>query len=125
MQETQIEIRVLPSLSAVDAEDWDACACPETADGGAPLDPFTTYRRLTEEHELPDQFVRAVDHCNNRGTMARVFVAVDRLPEFIGRPDDEGPEHRGLTLLGAEEESFERVADAQRYGRFSTSSRSS
>ena len=46
MQETQIEIRVLPSLSAVDAEDWDACACPETADGGAPLDPFTTYRFL-------------------------------------------------------------------------------
>jgi predicted N-acyltransferase len=46
MHETQIEIRVLPSLSAVAAEEWDACACPEAADGGPPFDPFTTYRFL-------------------------------------------------------------------------------
>ena len=26
--------------------DWDACACPESADGGRPTDPFTTYRFL-------------------------------------------------------------------------------
>ncbi|MEX0280780.1 MAG: GNAT family N-acetyltransferase [Arenibacterium sp.] len=46
MQETQIEIRVLPSLSTVEPSDWDACACPETSDGGRPVDPFTTYRFL-------------------------------------------------------------------------------
>ncbi|WP_226779769.1 GNAT family N-acetyltransferase [Oceaniglobus trochenteri] len=47
MSETQIEINVLPSLSQVEAADWDACACPEAADGGRPHDPFTTHRFLS------------------------------------------------------------------------------
>lgn len=46
MREPSIEISVLGSLSEVDAEAWDACACPETADGGRPRDPFTTHRFL-------------------------------------------------------------------------------
>lgn len=41
-----IEISVLTSLSEISAEVWDGCACPETADGGRPVDPFTTYRFL-------------------------------------------------------------------------------
>ncbi|PRY24468.1 hypothetical protein CLV78_103334 [Aliiruegeria haliotis] len=44
--ETAIEILALPSLSEIPAEDWDACACPEAADGFRPLDPFTTHRFL-------------------------------------------------------------------------------
>ncbi|MEX0317964.1 MAG: GNAT family N-acetyltransferase [Ruegeria sp.] len=46
MDQAQIEVRVLSSLDQIGAEDWDACACPETADGGRPLDPFTTHRFL-------------------------------------------------------------------------------
>ncbi|SFJ74864.1 GNAT family N-acetyltransferase [Jannaschia pohangensis] len=46
MSETEIEISVLPSLGQIDAADWDACACPEAADGGPPNDPFTTHRFL-------------------------------------------------------------------------------
>ena len=42
MSETRIEIDVLADLSGVSAEDWDACACPETADNGRASDPFTT-----------------------------------------------------------------------------------
>jgi predicted N-acyltransferase len=30
----------------IPAADWDGCACPEAADGGRPLDPFTTHRFL-------------------------------------------------------------------------------
>ncbi|WP_136440061.1 GNAT family N-acetyltransferase [Pacificoceanicola onchidii] len=41
-----ISVNLLTSLSAISAEDWDACACPETEDGGRPFDPFTTYRFL-------------------------------------------------------------------------------
>lgn len=44
--EAQIEIRVLGSLSQIDPVEWDACASPEAADGGAPIDPFTTHRFL-------------------------------------------------------------------------------
>jgi len=46
MDQAQIEIQVLPSLSRIAAEEWDACACPEAADGGRPADPFTTHRFL-------------------------------------------------------------------------------
>ncbi|MEM6760754.1 MAG: GNAT family N-acetyltransferase [Pseudomonadota bacterium] len=46
MSAQEVEIRVLPSLSDIGQEAWDACACPEAADGGRPLDPFTTYRFL-------------------------------------------------------------------------------
>ncbi|MGR3323621.1 MAG: GNAT family N-acetyltransferase [Pseudooceanicola sp.] len=41
-----VEIRVLPDLSEIPAEAWDSCACPEVADGGPPVDPFTTHRFL-------------------------------------------------------------------------------
>ncbi|MFC4214754.1 GNAT family N-acetyltransferase [Pseudophaeobacter arcticus] len=47
MDHKPVEIRVLGSLSQIAAADWDACACPETSDGGRPLDPFTTYRFLS------------------------------------------------------------------------------
>lgn len=46
MTTADIEVSVLTSLRDVDAVDWDACACPEVADGCAPYDPFTTYRFL-------------------------------------------------------------------------------
>ena len=44
--EAEIAIHVVPSLADIDAADWDACASPETADGGSPNDPFTTHRFL-------------------------------------------------------------------------------
>lgn len=46
MSEQQIEIHVTRSLADIQPKDWDACACPESKDGGAPIDPFTTYRFL-------------------------------------------------------------------------------
>ncbi|QYK42350.1 MAG: N-acetyltransferase [Paracoccaceae bacterium] len=33
-------------IDDIPAADWDALACPETADGGPPRDPFTTHRFL-------------------------------------------------------------------------------
>ncbi|WP_282119604.1 GNAT family N-acetyltransferase [Ruegeria atlantica] len=46
MDQAQIEVRVLGSLSQISAAEWDSCACPEVTDGGRPLDPFTTHRFL-------------------------------------------------------------------------------
>ncbi|NOD90235.1 MULTISPECIES: GNAT family N-acetyltransferase [unclassified Ruegeria] len=46
MDQAQIEIQVLGTLSQISAAEWDACACPEAANGGRPLDPFTTHRFL-------------------------------------------------------------------------------
>jgi len=46
MTERSVEIETHSNLSRIGERDWDACACPETADGGRALDPFTTYRFL-------------------------------------------------------------------------------
>ena len=46
MTTQEIQIELLPGLGSIAASDWDACACPESVDGGRPRDPFTTYRFL-------------------------------------------------------------------------------
>ena len=42
----EIEVTAHDGLHEIAPADWDACACPEAAEGGRPLDPFTTYRFL-------------------------------------------------------------------------------
>ena len=46
MTEQPVEIHALSSLADIAPAEWDACACPEAADGGRPVDPFTTHRFL-------------------------------------------------------------------------------
>ncbi|SFS21841.1 GNAT family N-acetyltransferase [Yoonia litorea] len=46
MSDAPIEITAHPTLAAIEASDWDACACPETVTGDRPVDPFTTHRFL-------------------------------------------------------------------------------
>ena len=41
-----ITITVHDRIGTIGQAEWDACACPEAADGGPPEDPFTTYRFL-------------------------------------------------------------------------------
>ncbi|NNF71041.1 MAG: N-acetyltransferase [Rhodobacteraceae bacterium] len=76
MTETRIEIEAIGSLSEIDVADWDACAAPETADGGRPHDPFTTHR-----------FLKALEDSRSVGTgtgwQPRYLVARDG-DEVIG-----------------------------------------
>jgi len=51
MSAQEIEIRLVPSLAEIGQANWDACACPEAAEGGPPVDPFTTYRFLSALEE--------------------------------------------------------------------------
>ena len=51
MSAQEIEIAVVSRLAEIGQADWDACACPESADGSAPNDPFTTYRFLAALEE--------------------------------------------------------------------------
>ncbi|HKK50836.1 MAG TPA: peptidogalycan biosysnthesis protein, partial [Myxococcota bacterium] len=41
-----LEIELVTGIDAVQAEDWDACAAPEAADGGRPSNPFVTHAFL-------------------------------------------------------------------------------
>ncbi|WOI56036.1 GNAT family N-acetyltransferase [Palleronia sp. LCG004] len=45
MSDQLLELTAHSSLAEIDPADWDACACPEAADG-RPRDPFTTHRFL-------------------------------------------------------------------------------
>ncbi len=57
--ETVIEIRVEPGIERIGADAWDACAAPETGDGGRARAPFVTHRFLRALEEsgsaTPDQ----------------------------------------------------------------------
>ncbi len=46
MTDLTLQIETLTAIDRLSAADWDACACPETAGGNRPLDPFTTHRFL-------------------------------------------------------------------------------
>ena len=46
MSNDNLTIETHDRISAIGAEDWDRCACPEARDGGRPRDPFTTHRFL-------------------------------------------------------------------------------
>ena len=46
-----IAITMHGSLSQIASADWEACACPEAADGGRAYDPFTTLRFLSAFEE--------------------------------------------------------------------------
>jgi len=41
-----VEIRVLPGIDRIDADDWDACTAPEAGAAALALSPFTTHRFL-------------------------------------------------------------------------------
>ena len=41
-----VEVTLHDGIAEIDAATWDACAAPESADGGRPFDPFTTHRFL-------------------------------------------------------------------------------
>ncbi|QYX56602.1 GNAT family N-acetyltransferase [Roseovarius sp. SCSIO 43702] len=51
MAETEITVTLHDRLSEIGQAAWDACACPEAAQGGRPEDPFTTYRFLAALEE--------------------------------------------------------------------------
>ncbi len=47
MSDRRFTFTVHDSIGEIDPAQWDGCACPETADGGRPFDPFTTHRFLS------------------------------------------------------------------------------
>ena len=51
MPTATLDLTLHDTIAAIGRADWDACACPEAADGGRPADPFTTYRFLSALEE--------------------------------------------------------------------------
>ena len=81
-------------------------------------DPKRTFLKLVEARYLPDEFIQEVRDLDFRGSMARVHIASNVLPHYVGfESAEEGPQHRGHTMLGADIERFEMAWDAEKYGR--------
>ncbi len=76
-------------------------------------DPHTTFLRMLAPGDLPAEFRGKIEEYDVRGSMARVHIALDGLPDFVGMEPGPGPHYRGLTLLGAEVERFEQAWEAQ------------
>jgi len=79
-------------------------------------DPFHTFVQLLNPTDLPSGLLKKARQIDMRGSMGRIHLLVDQLPQFVGMPPGEGPQHRGFTLLGATPAEFERGWEAQQRG---------
>jgi phytoene dehydrogenase-like protein len=74
-----------------------------------------TFLNLLEPTYLDPQFLLQVKNIRSRGTVAKINLALDRLPAFSNQAHDlDGIIHIGPTL-----DYLERAADDAKYGRFS------
>ncbi|MGE0218064.1 phytoene desaturase family protein, partial [Mycolicibacterium sp.] len=82
-------------------------------------DPKRSLLGLLEPGVLSDGLVRDVTNIDTRGSMARIHLLIDELPQYLPFPDaSEGPQHHGHQLLGPSREAFEQAWEAQRRGTF-------
>lgn len=82
-------------------------------------DPKRSLLKLIEPGVLPAQLVRDVEGIDTRGSMARIHLLIDELPQYLPFPDaTAGPQHHGHQLLGPSREAFEEAYEAQRRGTF-------
>lgn len=82
-------------------------------------DPKRSLLKLLDGRHLPDRVRKAAEGIDQKGSMARIHLLVDRLPEYVGLGNaNPGPEHQGHAILGGSVELFERAWEAQRRGTF-------
>lgn len=80
-------------------------------------DPQRTLLGLVGAEHLPASAVEALERFDVRGSMARVFLETDTLPDYSGGSGTSpGPAHVGHTFLGPDLERFERAWETQRRG---------
>ena len=71
-------------------------------------DPKRTLSKLVPTKALSGEFLDKVARIDVRGSMARLHLLLDELPQYIGFSNTElGPQHRGHAILGGSEERFE------------------
>ncbi|MCX7305896.1 MAG: NAD(P)/FAD-dependent oxidoreductase [Hyphomicrobiales bacterium] len=80
------------------------------------VDPSTTFLDLVGTRELDTGFVRRVKNIRNHGDAAKLHLALDRPPEFLG-VDSAG--HRGRLVIAPSTDHVERAFNPSKYGEFS------
>ncbi len=65
-------------------------------------DPHRTFVDLIAPEHLPDELLRGIQSLDFRSPVAKINLALDRLPRFVGRSGAAaGPEHVGTIHIGA------------------------
>jgi phytoene dehydrogenase-like protein len=80
-------------------------------------DPKTTFLKLLGARYLDAGFVRRVNHIRARGFAAKLHLALDRVPRFVGV---ESAAMRGRFLLSPSLQYIERAYNHAKYGEYST-----
>ncbi len=82
-------------------------------------DPKHTMGKLVPQKALTADLRAKVAGIDVRGSMARLHLLIDELPQYIGFDSAEvGPQHRGHAILGGSEERFEDAYSAMLRGVF-------
>jgi phytoene dehydrogenase-like protein len=85
-------------------------------------DPRRTFLGLLDPVHLPPSFVVKMQHYRSSGTMAKLNLALDALPEFtaLRSSDDANVALSGRIHIGPGIDYLERAFDHSKYGEFST-----
>ncbi|MGE0218635.1 phytoene desaturase family protein [Mycolicibacterium sp.] len=80
-------------------------------------DPQRSMLTLLPAGAIDDKLTTKLQNYDARGSMARIHLLIDELPDYIGFPAGvEGPQHQAQAILGASIENFERAWEAERRG---------
>lgn len=82
-------------------------------------DPKRSLVSLLPEGTLPEAVRDDVLRIDQRGSMARIHLLVNALPDYVGfEPGRIGPQHQGLNILGPSPAMYEKAWAAQQQGEF-------
>lgn len=80
-------------------------------------DPQRSMLQLLPTGAVDAKLVAKLEDYDARGSMARIHLLIDELPDYIGFPAGEfGPQHQAQAIMGASIENFERAWEAERRG---------
>jgi phytoene dehydrogenase-like protein len=80
-------------------------------------DPQRSMLQLLPTGAIDAKLTTKLQDYDARGSMARIHLLIDELPDYIGFPAGEfGPQHQAQAIMGASIENFERAWEAERRG---------
>jgi phytoene dehydrogenase-like protein len=82
-------------------------------------DPQRSMLQLLPAGVIDAKLSTKLQNYDARGSMARIHLLIDELPDYIGFPaGEQGPQHQAQAIMGASIENFERAWEAERRGEF-------
>ena len=82
-------------------------------------DPHRSLIGLLPDGALPPDISEAAKRIDSRGSMGRIHLLLDQLPDYVGFPKAvQGPQHEGLVILGPTPFLYQKAWEAEQRGEF-------